>query len=561
MAGQLNVTFPGINKTRGVDYTVAHGHQPGVAIVEIVPQATLPTLIGDLSWTDGDRTVTLNDCLIDKTSIRLTGAGFIQTVPIQDFRWKWQDAIAIGTWNVRRPDNTVDPATEKTPRELATMLYTLMGVPATDVTAIPVTTDRPYVDWDGGKAWAYADQLLALYGCSVAPIFADNSVKVVKMGVGATLPSGGDVVSPSIGASYTAYPDVLRQYAGDTIYQGKIKLHPVFVDTDNQIKRADAVSYKPPPGWSQATTEPEDLIPNGTPAQRGLANRTGFRWFQIDELVGGATTLTLPDGNTVPSIQHILPLRRKMLEVYTETGEMYEAEPRIEGTFCEKNPDNDALENRADWSEYTGDFEIDRELGIVKFRDPVFKKTEDGRFDFPDLYLTVGYHRQDAQKQYHQAYIEETIGSAGTPPAGRVANSLHLLIKGAYTNGTLTGYTTNATALEALLQQKIDEWKATFTAQTGSFNVYRHVQEISLSGQIRAVRWVVHCENAAFTYASQNADWIIGVRGWRRRLRDANSEPAQRERTNRRRRLHRPHRCRGGGGSVEAMTIRSGGEL
>lgn len=534
--GVCSITFPGIDRVLSMTYTVQHGHQPGTAYLRIAPQASLPTLRGTLSFTDGITSVSLTNCLIDQTGFEFDERGFVQTVPIKDYRWMWQDAIIIGSWNVRRPDQSIDVATERTPRQLLALLYNAMGA-TVDVSGMP-NSDRPMRVWEGQKAWSEAEKLLAEYNCALAPDFTTNATRVYRLGVGATLPVNTHLQGANLGASYDPVPDAIRLYAGETVYQGRIKLYPVALETDGSVLLAEDVSYKPEREWT-SITNPLDLIPTASATDYKLANKTVGYWFQIGELVGGASVLHLPDGNTVDSIQHILPLRRRILEQYVFDGNYYESPPRVHGTFWTGGEDLDSLENTPPFTELEEPFEIDYELGIIKFRSPVWKKAADGTWAFPDLYLTAGYHRLDNNKQFHQHYLERTLGSYGTPTSGKTAESLYRAIVGVYDGATLTATIDNQAVLEARMNVKLDDWENSFAVQSAGYNRYRGIQPIGLSGQIRAVTFTVHKDRGAHTIGVQNSSCMMGVKGIRQRRREANSEPMDREDVRRERRKRR----------------------
>lgn len=541
--GQLSVTFPDLVCIRRCSYTVSHGFRPGVAVVECVPQ-TITTVRGSLVFSDGVTSVTLTNALCTETGRRNRGDATIQVLQIQDRRWRWQFPIAIGQYNVRKPDGTVDSATAKTARQLATMLFAEMDAGSVDVSALP-NDDYPFVDWQGEKAWVACQRLLARYGCDVAPNFATDAFDVVSLGSGSSLPSGGTEMTVSLGASFDPWPDNIRLACGRTVWETKFKLQAVGVDTDGSIQPIDDLTYAPEETWEEhggvfvgGNSNWSDLIPEASELEYGLANQTVYRWYQIAEVVDGvpedggeeaAGNWYLPGDWWIPSIQHALPLRQKRLVTYTTTGEQYEAPPLVEGTYLQ-NQEPLPLENTNDFTQVDRRFRIDGARGLVMFSVPIVRFNEDGDKLLPaELYLTTSHYAQGETKNFLFYYREQIIASNGVPTESRLREEHRATIKGVYTDDTLTSVVNNATSLNAILDLELAAWAAGYTVQSATVVKYANVLAIALTGKIRAVQWVVDCgdpgDGGAYTVGAENTEALLGLTPRWARYRAAKSEP------------------------------------
>src|SRR5262245_10022613 len=118
-------SFPGVQSVLSCSYTMSHGISPSVGQMEIVPQAGVG-LGGTLVLFDGVTTITLRDCRVDQSSVRLDQGGFVTSLSILDRRWKWAFGEISGMYNRRMENGALDLTTEKTPQQLVALCLQAM---------------------------------------------------------------------------------------------------------------------------------------------------------------------------------------------------------------------------------------------------------------------------------------------------------------------------------------------------------------------------------------------------------------------------------------------------
>lgn len=520
------VTFTGLSGTQRCIYTASHGFRPGVAVVTCRPQA-ITTMLGTLVLSDGTTSLTLTNALMDQTTARRTMGGTRMKVQIYDRRWRWGFGCALGTWNVRDEYGDIDAATQKSVRELVERLFDEgMGEPSVDVTALPAD-EYPPVEWKGEKAWVACQRLLALYNCDVVFDPGSDTVYVVQLGSGAGLPTGKEQ-SVALSADFNPWPDKISIYSGRMVIESLFELAAVGLDEDTLITAADDLSYAPSGGWAGKVANPLNLIPKTTnKLHYGLANRTVGRWFQVSDV-------SLPTDITATTVQHCLPLRRNRIASYTDSGEVYNSPPLLMGLFAQLTGTPRSLVNTAAWTEYEGEFRVDRMRGIVMTKDPVWKLSGTG-LDFPDLYLLTSHYIQTDEKQFARYFLEATLASNGTPTEQSVRDEYYLTSRGVYVNGALTDTITNESDLYAILNSELMAWAAGYSSTTGKTVGYGGIKAVTLTGQVRAASWVVDMDVGSSTMASENTEYLAGVKPLIQRRRDGESEPRRRSSQARRR--------------------------
>ena len=160
--------FPGLtNYIKTVTMPMIHGIAPGVGSITAVPFAGFANTVGDLVLTYDSTTIRFRDCSIVNPSLK-GGANSprMWSLSVLDRRWKWKFGEVSGRYNSLRPDNDLDERTEKTPRELATLLLDAMGEENYDISALPDTA-RPHVNWYFANPALELQNLCDSLGCRV----------------------------------------------------------------------------------------------------------------------------------------------------------------------------------------------------------------------------------------------------------------------------------------------------------------------------------------------------------------------------------------------------------
>ena len=284
-----NVTYPGINAVESFEFTDISGVQPAIGTMKVFPQYGLPEENGDIVMTYNDQTITIQAAHIDSVQYEVGGGGQIVDVRFMDSRWKWVHRFITGRYNIRLPNNWIDPVHEKTPQQLATLLFQALGESMFDVTALP-NDSRPDCDWDHTSASQELEKLCNDLGCRIVPVRSTQSWKIVVTGEGADLPT---FPSQDVGQGIDPQevPDFIKIVTAPIRYQMQLPLRAVGKDTDLSWKPLRQLSYAPLSYdiLIKATSSTPQTVSSGGFGQTDWAE---FRWVDSIRFV-------LPDGTKV----------------------------------------------------------------------------------------------------------------------------------------------------------------------------------------------------------------------------------------------------------------------
>jgi len=368
------ISFPGLTTFTRAEYVLSHGISPGTCTIEM-PQELISDLemSGDLTFSYADESFTLYNCVVDSANIDRGLGGFIARVQILDRRWQWRFGAISGHYNLPAPQannssigtaiqSPVRPDTEKTPQQLATLCLQAMGEQNYDVSALP-NGPRPEVHWSYQvPAQALCEQL----GCRVVLWTDDDSVRIVKIGVGEGLPQNAAIQWVSEGLNPPEAPSSLVCVGGQTVFQSPIALQAVGLDMDDSIKPINSLSYTPPNGWS---SEDPKQMPNVTnAAARARALRTVYRWWRPK------IPFTAPDNQTqITDIKQLLLFDRQV-NTYSDPNNPANnvtQQPIVIGNF-DQNYAQTSYTSQA-INTYRGEIQIDQTRGIVITGDPLYQ--------------------------------------------------------------------------------------------------------------------------------------------------------------------------------------------
>lgn len=513
--------------------TVNYGHEKNVyALLEAIPQTSIPAYGITLTVTDGISSFTLTDCAVDKGSLRVGENGHILSVGLIGAVWRWNGEIS-GAYNVRKPDQTIVTATKKTCQQLAVLLWQSMGVTAGDVSALPGDdSDLPEVFWQCADSYSELARLCRERGCVPQLNAANNAGEIVRLGAGPALPNNSEVQTVDNGFNTTPPPRYLKACAAPTRYQSKIKLKPMLLEVDGSLKERDSVSYAI--DWTGA--DPMDpLGPDADTEERTAAKKSYGRYWQMDTQADG--TLNVPGYGPVSTMERLLPLLDEAVEDFDAGIGTYRRRAYLKGTFAITGA-NQSLENSADDELIEVDFRIVGDLGIIIAIAPLVKYNASQQFVTADVYLVCSYHVQDETTyQYVHHSIERLIA-----PTGGGTRVLRLPVErtvvAQYDGTSVSGTVTNEGTVNGILNGAIDAAQSQYQVASGSVRRYRGVQPAPLSGTIRQIRIVVDLEDGCFTWLSYNTEWAPGMPRLRQRRRAAitDREEAQQEFQDRQRR-------------------------
>jgi hypothetical protein len=312
------VTYPGLTDFTKAEYTLSTGISPGTVTIEM-PQELISGLqpTGDVTFSYADQSFTLPNCVLESAHIDQALGGYIARVYIKDRRYWWTKTGSIsGHYNLRMPSGSnanegfsgqaqavagaltkIWPGTEMAPQDLATLCLQAMGEENYDVSALP-NSSRPEVNWSWTNPAEALQQLCEGLGCRVTYVVDSDSVTIVTIGQGNTLPDNGQQTFASEGLVPAQPPSALILTGGPTIFQGYIPLEAVGVDTDGSIKPIALLSYAPAGGWASTMPIWFDFT---DPLIRPLVDKIYKMW-----------RLTLPiqiPGNNAPAVTDIRQIK------------------------------------------------------------------------------------------------------------------------------------------------------------------------------------------------------------------------------------------------------------
>jgi len=532
---QAILAFPGVSQVLSWSFTLSHGITPSAALVEIAPQFGMPAEVGTMVISFGDVALELAGCLLDSASVRRDGAGMIVSLSILDRRWAWRYGAVSGRYNLRQTDGTIDPATEQSPQELATLLLEALGESEFDVSSLP-DESRPEIDWvyanPAGALAALAESL----ACRVV-LGLGGGVSVVPIGSGADLPETGTERTQNFGIDPPNRPDSLLVVGGPTRFQSQFRLEAVGEETTGEIKPLANLSYTPaggsgPEAWfGFANVVPDDA--------RAKARRTVYRWYRIKctapATSEGAFQIGGYDG-PVQNLWQILPVGDSQLDTFVDIDGIERPKPaEVAGIFWDRAFD---VANLASPRQYQGTFTIDRRRGLVKFAQPVVKLGSGGTsLVEPELYLTVahGVIAADTLQPVRATFERELPGeppgtlSPRTGPQVLRRDDLVRTVATQYDSShNPTGTTDNASAIDDEAQAQLDAAEGAWTTHVTDFVEYAGIVPISPDGAIVQVQWTGG-PSGGLTRAGRNSEFSLAVPGWTERR--AAEKARQREET------------------------------
>ena len=167
---------------------------------------------------------------------------------------------------------------------------------------------------------------------------------------------------------------------GRNRYQVDFPLEAVGLESDGSIQKIDDLSYRPASGWSDIDFPYfANVVGNSSGVlvlnYRELAKLSVFRWYRIK------VPVEIPGFGQITTIEQILPLEDEQVETVDEDGVKNNKPASVHGIWF---PNFEDLSNVVtalsptiqDVARYNRPFAIDRQTGIVKFADPVFRNSE-----------------------------------------------------------------------------------------------------------------------------------------------------------------------------------------
>lgn len=401
---RYRIAYAGLTKTTGdCSGTIVRGTSPGQFQLRVAPGNAALVGVSDLVlYEDETEVLRLRDCAFSGMEWERGGEGATAVVTLADRRWRWVKGggSVSGSYNVRRPDGSVEPATQRSLRQLLKICFDQLEEPVVDYSDVPAISPAAEVSWDCTRTKDALDGLLSAYGLDIV-LRLDNSIRVVVVGSpGGILPET-NVRSRQGTLANTAIPDLLRVVGGPTRWQMLWELEPVGLDSDGKWKHVDGLSYKPLGGWSR--TDPEFMLGlDGSLSEvekkrRKLAIDTVYRCYRLKQPADFDQAQTdslpyLPDyteiGDSIagrPPVRNIVLGEMLFATVQNDDGTSTNLPAEVRGVFWDTEY---GAENTAPDTIWDGGFQVDAANQIVRFPKPLYKFAEDNEsFAFADLVL------------------------------------------------------------------------------------------------------------------------------------------------------------------------------
>lgn len=495
----------------------------GDAIFTYTKQLVGPNLPIDPAGSPATNTITIPDCIIDGVAASSENSELIE-IRFLDRRWRWSDGHIDGLYNQRLPDGSY--RFEKTPRDLMNLCLDAMG--ETGYTTIAVDSlARPAIDWRGDNPSLMLQELCTDLGY-VVTINELNSVVIVKEGVGTALPitdgTEQNEFLQSLKVKAGALPSAVRVACGNVQYQCMMKLVPVGIEPNGDIKPIDNLSYKPADGWLGREI-PDHPSVTGTTTINGrdvshneLARKSVFKWWQADGIFG-ATNLGwkppgfLEDSGLAPENQEqvsrddVLPLRPYTNEqVTTATGKKVRQKFKVIGAYRLNDDEQVVCQPGTLWN---GTATLDEENGIVKLdrAATIFSGNQEVAATKMALVcvveVNVDQNGGGNQKQYW-GYTLNVGGGAGIRTIDYP--DIEPMVTANYNDEALVDTTNNLTTVNAQAGYYAAAAREQLRPSDGGVVGYESFRTITLDGIRRQVRWSCGSNELPRTVATVNTE-------------------------------------------------------
>jgi hypothetical protein len=517
------IDYPNIAKPIGGSYTLSHGINPGSIVISFAPQQQKIPEYGDVTIRYASTQMTFPDCKLVAPLSQLNDAGQIISVTILDRRWQWRFGHISGKYNIRKQDGDVDTATEKTPQELAELLFQAMGEPTGDATALP-NDSRPEVDWDFDNPAQELAELCENLGCRIV-LNTNNKVHIRRRGVGQPLPDNGKQISVDYGIDAGVRPSQLMLVGGPVKYQTRFSLEAVGLTADGQYLPLDELPYKPAGGW-EVDFPPlfgAVLEQHGKEAHQ-LAQRSVYRAYRIKGTAPGGGFVFRHGPITNASFEDVVPIEDVLVETSTGPNNVPVPKPaKVVGEFW-KDESLQLDENtggETDPNQYNKSFSVRGEEGLVEFSDPVIRIDNDKIYP-ARLFVECAHSLRfsDDRRIYRYTRDRRLPGLQFTtaPMIINVDEATLTIVQKYNAQNQPTNVVTNEQQIGSEADQILAERVAEFQQPESVELEYAGLIDISPDGAIQQVGWKFG-ESGAFTNASINSEWDVETPGYEERRR------------------------------------------
>jgi hypothetical protein len=407
-----------------------------------------------------------------------------------DRRWRWAFGQISGNYNLRRDDGQLCDGTERTPAQLAELCLEAMGETAADLSELP-NDSRPTVEWHYRNPAAALEQLAAHCNCRIV-LGADNLVRLRRMRSAASNPTSALLMHQGLASIAPAAPGRLTLVTDRVRIQADFRLEAVGLDVDQELRPLDELSYRPYEGWTSVDCEHFQAVID--PRARELARRSVFRWYRI------ATPLELPIHGTIHDLSLIVPIEGEQVWRTHSNSPAANLPTIVFGVWCDY-PLQAA--NRADRLRPLSDdprslipvrFEFDRERGLVRFAEPVFRYAEGPHPAPADLVLraSVGVRDPHTRAWRRLERVRELIAGNDTTEYLHREELIPIIVA-QYDPATyaLAGATNNFADIFAQADAELERAASRYYPQQPMRAVFAGLHACEPDGDLDVVTWSV----------------------------------------------------------------------
>ena len=490
---QANISFGGITGIRGMCGSLSRGVLPSAFSIYCLPQDNFDPGINTLSFGLDSNQISLTGCVVAGAYVRKhwDNKWPLWSVPVLDRRWKWRFSSISGDYNRRKPDGTLDTATQQTPGQLATLLGTALGE-TIDVSRMP-TGVWPKAKWNNQRADLALQWLCDYVCCEVVLNPVSGGVEVWPLGYGSNTPTGTTEMLPKYRLVPRAnIPSRIELHGGDSLWQSRLKLSSV-LRNQSDSKQKLSTNSELITSAALATESPWSLPSQTDNAKRALEYEGLWRDYRVMGQQDGS--LVPPNCQTAVSAidQYILNDYRLDYETDIE-GYSRQLPYYLDGDFYAYTD----LPNNASSMRFNGGSTLYKDRRVVNTDFPVFKLSSSGAYAEPALYLTTSYKIQDnGHNLVHVMRSGGAAGNGGTLIVRRpeVFATYSTANTESQANNELDNYTT-------LFQQRYSNPLASEITYGGFYSG-------SLDGVLAQVTWTIHPAIGMETKVCENEELDI----------------------------------------------------
>jgi hypothetical protein len=497
MPGPAYATFGAVAYITGGQMTFSRGVQPSRCLLRKVAVDGITFSTATLNLVYDANVITLPNCAVVEVRNRhkYGREGWLQDVVVVDRRWMWKYARISGVYNERATDGTLQTENKKNLKELIELCLVALGESGYTTTAVP-TDVYPPVLWNAARADLELQWLCDLAGLVVCYQVVNNGIAINKLNdtAGATMP---DLwwTTPVQRYKPSVIPQNLRITGDPTVIQSVLTLEAVGLDTDNQIKKLDDLSYKPAQGWNSTWYDHFAEVDIDT---RDLAFKTVWRWYRPSGNWDG-DGVQIDDYTQLELLDHLVETEQDPDDIYRPLP------PVVTGVYW---PLCDHPINTSASGIHAGHFRILKDIGVIEFEYPVIKWT-DHKPDEADLNLYVAYRVRKPDFDGWSVYTKDKAVSASTSATQYLTMRHPELTKYKIVDAFQGDVGDNLTDIDAEAESYLTRLEGTYDYTGADERKYNGLLAFATDGAIAQVQWEFGRGQLAFTRIGRYTEFDV----------------------------------------------------